>query len=62
MFNFVSHFRMLSLLVNSFFLMHGLLMCSFFMLDNWLLLLNRFLFMNIKMTLVVNRLKSRLVD
>lgn len=63
MFDFImSCFRMLSLMVNNFFFVHWLMMLDFLLLDNRLLFLSFLLFMSIKMALVVNRLKSRLVD
>ena len=62
MFDLVSHFRTLRLLVNIFFLMHRLLMGVLLICENRLMLLKGLFFLCIEMTFVVSRLESRLVD
>ena len=62
MFDLMSYFWTLSLLVLNFFLMHWLLTRFLLILENRLMLLKRLLFRCIEMTFVVSRLESRLVD
>ena len=62
MFDLVSHFRTLRLLVNIFFLMHRLLTGVLLICENRLMLLKGLFFVCIEMTFVVSRLESRLVN